>query len=922
MAGKLTQRAVLMVDEEGFLLIKDPKGSEVHVPENSVTAQEAAALRKRIAELETSVQYLTDGRDQLIEQVNALTGQLTQAKDKLKQAEENIEEYSRANGEVFKQVEALEKQLEQARKDLANQGTCPADLAQARKDLAAAKQQADTYKADAETYRQNSLNHYAALKKAEGTIAQLKKEIEELKKAAGNQATPNPGNPQPPSPPPQVDDTPWTPARSDTNHVWGPGRHAMESLRNLRVGKLDASHTYRMAMSFRAKSSSTPSKLWYYVPYGDGYHGGNAGVLRMTIYADKNGAPDETSRFGIVSRHLVSENKFSDKMYEDVVLEGRPLEKGKLYWLVFSNDDQTVGNYYSINTTQIRKYSGYTGIRWTPAADATVLFQTNPGSWTNLTSMANPGDMQSSPMFQLTYRNDVKQGSAVIESGATATRSMLLTTTPGEHNVRKIREAMYIPNTITVRGISFMAEPVDHQWASVWVALVQLKGDGLSNEVVTELWSAQELVQKPTQAPAGTPAGWAASLWKDVKLPRNFTLQGGNWYALDIHSVEHDLRVAGQTNARRRGLEMPVAYIDGEARYSKDGTNFIPLNYHNHNAANGNRNDVNWRGVALHTVEDIDSFYKQDTAAATPAPGQNPGNTGPLVPANVKEKFFTMSTGNNPRPIHGWVPGRVDGAVQNGTSGQGGGAAVNQGKSQHLTRQDDWMLKPWIDTGNLEWVLKQTFLHYTPWFVFIEADGSPNRAPGAEVAIRNLRFWVLPKGSDTWVLKSSQSTGFWCGYFHPNMNSQIGGDISGTNYEGGVKYAFKGNAWPWPAIHGSGAQYRFQDEGEFDGLLVTCEAKCLNPAAEVALQFGCDAKIFGDNKADRVWKSESDHGWYPGVGMSRCEIITTEWKTYGFSPLQRADGTVRDGFAKNALPKAQWDASKLAWDVAPELLNV
>lgn len=921
MAGKLTQRAILMVDEEGFLLVKDTKGTEAPIPDGSVSGKEAAALRKRIEELEAQLQWAITGRDKLINQVNDLTGQLTRVKDKLKQVEADAEGVNKAYDEAYKAVERLEKELDQARKDLANTGTCPADLAQARKDIDTLRAQRDSAERNANTYRENAQRHMATIATLERQIEGLKKEMDELKKTTGNQATPNPGNPQPPSPPPQVDGTPWTPARSDTSHVWGPGRHAMESLRNLTVGRKDASHTYRMAMSFRAKSSSTPSKLWYYVPYGDGYHGNDAGIIQGTIHGDKDGAPDEAAIFGDVLRDLRNTDRSSDKMYEDSIIDGKPLEKGKLYWLVFKNNDQTVGTYYSINTTQIRKYSGHTGIRWTPAADATVLFQANPGSWINLTSVANQGDMQSSPMFQLTYRNDVKQGSAVIESGATATRKIILSSSGGANVARVIREAMYIPNTITVRAVSLMAQAEGPVAVVVGMALHKLEGDGLTNKVTGTLWSSQQTLSKVDDAP-GTPAGWAASNWYDVKLPVPVTLEGGSWYALDITHVSGIISVAGQTNARRRGLEMPVAYIDGEARYSKDGTNFIPLNYHNHNAANGNRNDVNWRGIALHTVENIDSFYKQDTAAATPAPGQNPGNTGPLVPASVKEKFFTMSTGNNPRPIHGWVPGRVAGAVQNGTSGQGGGAAVNQGKSQHLTRQDGWMLQPWIDTGNLEWVLRQTFLHYTPWFVFIEADGSPNRAPGAEVAIRNLRFWVLPNGSDTWVLKSSQSTGFWCGYFHPNMSSQIGGDISGTNYEGGVKYAFKGNAWPWPAIHGSGAQYRFQDEGEFDGLLVTCEAKCLNPAAEVALQFGCDAKIFGDNKSDRVWKSESDHGWYPGVGMSRCEIITTEWKTYGFSPLQRADGSVRDGFAKNALPKARWDASKLAWDVTPELLNV
>jgi hypothetical protein len=920
MAGKLTQRAILMVDEEGFLLVKDPKGTEAPIPDDSVSAKEAAALRKRIEELETQLRAAAVGRDNLTSRVADLQAQLTQTKDRLAQVEAELAEASEVAKGLDKTAKDLEKQLEQAQKDLTNQGTCPADLVQARKDLNAAQLSAASARQEADKAQEQARERLVELQKAQAEITKLQREIEALKKAAGNQATPAPNNPNPPAPPP-VDDTPWTPARSDTNHVWGPGRHAMESLRNLRVGKLDASHNYRMAMSFRAKSSSTPSKLWYYVPFGDGYHGGNAGVLQCLIFPDKDGAPDDhAGMLGGFTRNLTAADRSSDKMYEDVFTGATTLEKGTLYWLVFSNALQTPGTYYSINTTQIRKYSGFPGIRWTPAADAAVLFQDNPGSWTNLTSMTNPGDMQSSPMFQLTYQNDVKQGSAVIESGATATRAMLLTTTPGEHNARIIREAMYIPNTITVRGISFMAEPVDTPWASVYMTLVELAGDGLSNKVVNELWAAQELVQRPAQAPSGTPAGWAASLWKDIKLPRQYTLEGGKWYALDIRSVEHDLRVAGQTNARRRGLEMPVAYIDGEARYSKDGTNFIPLNYHNHNSPNGNRNDVNWRGIALHTVEDIDSFYKQDTATQTP--GQSQGNTGPLVPAKVKEKFFTMSTGNNLRPIHAWVPGRVEGARVNGESGQGGGAAVNQGKSQHLTRQDGWMLQPWIDTGNLEWVLKQTFRHYTPWFAFIEADGSPARAPGAEVAIRNLRFWVLPKGSDTWVLKSSQSTGFWCGYFHPDMNHQIGGDIQGTPYEGGVKYRFKGNVSPWPALHGSGAQYVFKDEGEFDGLLVTCEAKCLTPNAEIALQFGCDPKIFGNNKADRVWKSEEDHGWYPGAGMSRCEIITNEWKTYGFSPLQRADGTVRDGFRNNALPKARWDASKLAWDVAPELLNV
>ena len=694
----------------------------------------------------------------------------------------------------------------------------------------------------------------------------------------------------------------------------------METLRNINVGRKDATHEYAMAMSFRAKASQPVEKVWYYVPYGTGYHGGNAGSVVCYIHADKGGVPDQNAQLGYFVRDLSKEDKSTDKMYEDNVLNAQALESGKLYWLVFTNNTETAGTYYSINTTQIRKYSGAPGIRWTPPADATVLYQTNPGAWTNLTAVSGQGDMQSSQMLQITYRGNVKQGSAVIESGAPALRAMTLTTAPGRDSTRTIREAMYIPYGMTVRAVSFMAEVLEASGASVTVSLNQLEGSGLSNVVTRNIWTTTRLLRKSLQASEGTAAGWAASYWHDINLDRNVTLNGDTWYALDITINDGSLRVAGQTNARRRGLEMPVAYIDGEARYALANGSFIPLNYHNHGSANGNRNDVNWRGVALHVLEDIDSFYTQDGGQQnTPNPGQpqNPGAQDAL-PTAFKDRVFAMSTGTNPKLLHAWN-NRVSGAVQNGSSGQGGGASVVQGKSQRLTMQDGWLLDPWRATGNLDWVLKQTFLHYTPWFVFIEIEGSPVKVPRPEVAIRNLRLWTLPKGANTWELNASQSTGFWAGYFHPNMSSQIGGDIRGVSFEGGEKFQFKGNESPWPVIHGSGAQYRFQDDRGFDGIMVTCEARIVTPGAEVALQFGCDAKIFGDNKSDRVWVNESDHGWYPGVGLSRCEPLTNSWQSYGFSPVQRADGSVRDGRAANALPKATFDASKIDLTKAPEL---
>lgn len=908
-----------MVDEEGFLLIKDREGPEVPLPDNSASRAELEAVKEQLKQTRDSLALAKEDavNARAAAEASAAEAQKAVTDLSLERSQKAAIEQERAQLQAT--VTKLQEQLEQARKDLANQGGSSSELVEARKKLAEQDARIKNLESNVETYRSNAANLFLVRRQLEAQVESLKKQIEELKQAQGSG---DPGGAQPPSPPqapPPIADS-WSVATASTNRVWGPGRHAMETLRNINVGLKDATHEYAMAMSFRAKASQPVEKVWYYVPYGTGYHGGTAGSVVMTIRPDLNGAPDPSKNLGFFIHDLSAENKSADKMYEDNVLNSQALESGKLYWLVFTNNTGTAGTYYSINTTQIRKYSGAPGIRWTPPVDATVLYQTNPGSWTNLTSVSGPGDMQSSPLFQVSYRGGVKQGSAVIESGATALRSMTLTTAAGRDNTKTIREALYIPNAITVRAVSFMAEVLEDSGASVTVSLHQLEGSGLSNTVVRTLWSTNKTLTKSSTAPVGTPAGWAASYWHDINLDRNVSLTGDTWYALDITVNSGSLRVAGQTNARRRGLEMPVAYIDGEARYALDNGSFIPLNYHFHGTPNAARNDVNWRGVALHTLEDIDSFYPQDGGQqSTPKPGQpqNPDSRGGL-PVAFHDRVFSMSTGNNPKLLHAWN-NRVSGAVQNGTTGQGGGASVVQGKSQRLTMQDGWLLDPWKRTGNLDWVLRQTFLHYTPWFVFIEIEGSPARAPRAEVAIRNLRFWILPKGSDTWELLASQSTGFWAGYFHPNMSSQIGGDIRGAAFEGGEKFQFKGDASPWPVIHGSGAQYRFQDDRGFDGLMVTCEARIITPGAEVALQLGCDAKIFGDNKSDRVWVNESDHGWYPGVGLSRCEPLTASWQAYGFSPLQQADGTVRDGRAANALTKATFDASKVDLTKAPEL---
>ena len=95
--------------------------------------------------------------------------------------------------------------------------------------------------------------------------------------------SPQPPTPQPPQPSPSPQPAPSGPwvgfARTTTANVWGPGRYAIASLRNLTAG-LRSGQRYAVTCRFKAETSRPLSRLWYYVPYGlKGYHGGAAGIL-------------------------------------------------------------------------------------------------------------------------------------------------------------------------------------------------------------------------------------------------------------------------------------------------------------------------------------------------------------------------------------------------------------------------------------------------------------------------------------------------------------------------------------------------------------------------------------------------------------------------------------------------------------------
>lgn len=409
---------------------------------------------------------------------------------------------------------------------------------------------------------------------------------------------------------------PWAGfANTTTANVWGPGRYIVESLRNLNVG-LKNGQNYVATTRFKAETSNALSKLWYYVPYGTGYHSGNAGVVHATVYEDDgSGNPRMNgAKYGEFTRDLRPLSHDRDAMYEDSFRNARPLTAGSIYHVVWTNDDGGNNNYYSINNAQTHAYTRVTPVRWTPAMEYGCKFSTNGGaSWNDLTNprSGNGAEMVTTPMLRFTDTAGTEYGYVIMESGAPDSRAITLTQSNGGSSTRGIREAMFISKRMTLKGLSFVAENVTGG-ARLNIVISKMAGDGQSNQTTERLWS-HSLTSNGTplnNRASGVRAGFATIEWYDIPFASDIVLEANQWIAIDFEAPSGTWKFAGQTNGRRRGtegggrgLQMPVSYIDGEARYQNAGGNWIPLNYHAHQQPNGNRNDVNWRGVALHYVE-------------------------------------------------------------------------------------------------------------------------------------------------------------------------------------------------------------------------------------------------------------------------------------------------------------------------------
>lgn len=740
---------------------------------------------------------------------------------------------------------------------------------------------------------------------------------------------PQPPTPQPQPPTPQPQPQPPVVARewkgfdkTEMANVWGPGRFVIESLRNLTVGYRTGANNYAMTCRFKAESSAALARIWYYVPYGaaSGYHGGSAGILRATIYDDDgNGNPNRAgAQYGNITRDLRSLDHSRDAMYEDVVANARPLTAGKIYHLTFRNDDSTVGNFYSINCVQVGANARYSPTRWVPPREWGTKWSSNSGAtWIDSTNPAstNGAEMVTVPMMRLTDTAGKEYGYMVLESGAPNSRAIILGQSNAGSQTRNIREAMYIGKKMTLKGMSLVAENINGN-DQLTISIKRLIGDGLSNEENGTLWThtLTANARPASQRITGIRANFAVIEWYDIPFTSDIVLAAGQWIAVDFTAPRGSWRFAGQTNGRRRGtegggrgLEMPVSYIDGEARYTNNSGNWIPLNYHAHQSPNGNRNDVNWRGVTLHYIEDANA---QETPAPIPKPpappptppAPNPPPAQPPSPPPAqptpsgfmsdreKERVIRLATGYNDAAPTGWV--------RNGTNGGGGqfkSAAIVQGNQITWEPSDGW----WNNGGGQpirdhrllnekKWTPFDTFQN---WTVGMEDSGNTAKHGQMFMDLRNMCTFFLYEGSDEWWLFHKSDTVGWADKFNWSMGGGDGSQIPRQVVDGHSRVLIPvGNTDATGIYHGGAGDIdmkRAYARGKIRAVLVTAEARISpnSPAgARAAFQMGGDWKWYNDSKI---------LAWYPGFGLSATTRLSRDWQRFYHCSLRLDDGSLK-----------------------------
>lgn len=358
--------------------------------------------------------------------------------------------------------------------------------------------------------------------------------------------------------------------------LYGPGRQVLWTLANTRIG---ASGSYTVSFRFRAEKGGLPRYCMLYWQEGaPGYHGGNGGVIRLSIVGDDGtGHPNTGDVYGVATFTPNSSPSGSRSIFPQLTFGGtrKALVKGRRYHLyqenIGSNPSQ---NYISSNNCQVWKEYG-SPMRWTDPSDWATLFRQGNGTWQDL-SVNGDNLKYWAPIMEIATDEGVF-GYTSMEGGSVAVRSNGNSPTLFKQDI-PFREVFTPSITGTVVGFSLrVAFPEDDTYLD-WA---------IGSEHGT-IWSPYK---DYTEVQVG-PNKIANGIWRDAVLVNPVSITKGQQLACTFTPRGKAVAVSDVRTGRSYGFS---AWVDSVGQ-TYQGNRW--LNW-NHNAHAGDGSDGSWP-IVLH----------------------------------------------------------------------------------------------------------------------------------------------------------------------------------------------------------------------------------------------------------------------------------------------------------------------------------
>ena len=181
-----------------------------------------------------------------------------------------------------------------------------------------------------------------------------------------------------------------------------------------------------------------------------------------------------------------------------------------------------------------------------------------------------------------------------------------------------------------------------------------------------------------------------------------------------------------------------------------------------------------------------------------------------------------------------------------------------------------------------------------PWFVIF--DGTGNAASNTRVQVRDMKLWMKRKSDGRWVLLDHAKTV--TGELYPK--SLQGADVTRPDSRDdadGTSILPPGGSMVY---HGWSNGFSTMDGADLGALFITLQARLVqdDPArgddraqSEYLLHVGGD---YYPDTSTRVTDLAPAY-YFPGIGVSRAKLVTSEWRAFSFATLDVAAGNPGGG---------------------------